>query len=132
MKALFQHTAISHGIAVRVAVSFLPDQSEPENGKWFWVYHIRIENHSHEQVQLLTRHWRITDGRGGVAIVDGEGLVIGAGTTAYIRPHPLTQRPVRIGWTAVASATVAAARCPRDRGERDGAPDRDGARRARR
>ena len=75
MKALFQHTAITHGIAVRVAVSFLPEQSQPEVGKWFWVYHIRIENHSHERVQLMTRHWRITDARGMVSLVDGEGVV---------------------------------------------------------
>lgn len=73
--ALFQHTAITHGIAVRVAVSFLPEQSQPDSGKWFWVYHIRIENHSHERVQLLTRHWRITDGSGQVSIVDGDGVV---------------------------------------------------------
>ena len=38
-----------------------------------------------------------------IAIVDGDGLVIGAGTSANIPPHPLTQRPVRIGWKAVAS-----------------------------
>lgn len=75
MKALFQHTAITNGIAVRVAVNFLPEQSHPDAGRWFWVYHIRIENHSHETVQLMTRHWRITDAHGKVAIVDGDGVV---------------------------------------------------------
>lgn len=75
MKALFQHTAITKGIAVRVAVSFLPEQSQPDAGKWFWVYHIRIENHSHETVQLMTRHWRITDAAGRVSLVDGDGVV---------------------------------------------------------
>ena len=60
MKELFQHAAITDGITVRVAVSFLPDQSQIEAGKWFWVYHIRIENGSDEAVQLLTRHWKIT------------------------------------------------------------------------
>lgn len=75
MKALFQHTAITNGIAVRVAVNFLPEQSHPDAGRWFWVYHIRIENHSHETVQLMTRHWRITDAHGKAAIVDGDGVV---------------------------------------------------------
>ena len=75
MKQLFQHAAITDGIVVRVAVNFLPEQSQPEAGKWFWVYHIRIENGSGEQVQLMTRHWRITDSRGMVNIVDGEGVV---------------------------------------------------------
>ena len=75
MKELFQHAAITSGITVRVAVNFLPEQSRVEAGKWFWVYHIRIENDSDDTVQLLTRHWRITDGRGTVNFVDGEGVV---------------------------------------------------------
>jgi ApaG protein len=75
MHQLFQHQAMTDGITVRVAVSFLPEQSQISAGKWFWVYHIRIENHSDETVQLLTRHWRITDGHGAVHLVDGEGVV---------------------------------------------------------
>jgi ApaG protein len=87
MKELFQHVAITpigahapsgretvnvthEGLIVRVAVNFLPEQSRIEAGKWFWVYHIRIENESNQTVQLLTRHWRITDGRGTVNFVD--------------------------------------------------------------
>lgn len=75
MRGLFQHTAITDGITVRVAVNFLPEQSRVELGKWFWVYHIRIENDSDQTVQLLTRHWRITDARGMVNLVEGEGVV---------------------------------------------------------
>jgi len=75
MKELFNHAAITEGITVRVAVNFTPEQSRVESGKWFWVYHIRIENGSPETVQLLTRHWRITDGRGMVNLVNGEGVV---------------------------------------------------------
>ena len=75
MKQLFQHAATTEGVTVRVAVNFLPEQSRVDAGKWFWVYHIRIENDRDEAVQLLTRHWRITDGRGLVNFVDGEGVV---------------------------------------------------------
>ncbi len=75
MKELFQHAAITDGITVRVAVNFLPEQSRIEAGKWFWVYHIRIENDGLQAVQLLTRHWRITDGRGQVNLIEGEGVV---------------------------------------------------------
>lgn len=75
MKELFQHAAMTDGVTVRVAVNFLPEQSRIEAGKWFWVYHIRIENDSAQPVQLLTRHWRITDGRGMVNFVEGEGVV---------------------------------------------------------
>jgi ApaG protein len=75
MKELFQHAAITDGITVRVAANFLPEQSRIESGKWFWVYHVRIENDSNETVQLVSRHWKITDGRGMVNLVDGEGVV---------------------------------------------------------
>ena len=75
LKDLFQHAAITDEIVVRVAVNYLPEQSDPDAEKWFWVYHIRIENDSDEPVELRTRHWRITDGRGMVNYVDGEGVV---------------------------------------------------------
>lgn len=75
MKELFQHAAMTAGITVRVAVNFLPEQSRIEAGKWFWVYHIRIENDSDHTVQLLTRHWRITDGNGEIDHIEGDGVV---------------------------------------------------------
>ncbi|WP_174297224.1 Co2+/Mg2+ efflux protein ApaG [Sphingomonas bacterium] len=75
MKALFPHAQETDGVVVRVAVSYLPDQSEPERGRWFWSYHIRIENGGDQAVQLMTRHWIITDGRGARHSVEGEGVV---------------------------------------------------------
>lgn len=75
MKELFPHSAKTGDIVVRVSVSYLPEQSEPAKGRWFWAYHIRIENQGDQPVQLLTRHWIITDGRGGEHRVDGDGVV---------------------------------------------------------
>lgn len=75
MKELFQHSATTDGLTVRVAVNFLPEQSRIEAGKWFWVYHIRIENETGHTVQLMTRHWQITDATGKIDIVEGEGVV---------------------------------------------------------
>ena len=75
MKALFPHEATTRGVTVRVSVTYLPDQSEPAHGRWFWAYHIRIENDGDAAVQLLTRHWIITDGRGGIEEVRGDGVV---------------------------------------------------------
>jgi ApaG protein len=83
LASLFQHVAITAGITVRVAVSFMPDQSRTDARRWFWVYHIRIENNRDDTVQLLTRHWRITDSRGMVNFVDGEGVV---GETPILAP----------------------------------------------
>ncbi|MGP7794562.1 Co2+/Mg2+ efflux protein ApaG [Sphingomonas sp. CLY1604] len=75
MKEFFPHAATTDGVTVRVAVSYLPEQSEPRRGRWFWAYHIRLENGSDRAVQLLTRHWIITDGRGARHSVEGEGVV---------------------------------------------------------
>jgi ApaG protein len=71
------------GVTVRVSVNFMPEHSRTEAGRWFWVYHIRIENHRDDTIQLRTRHWRITDSRGMVNIVDGEGVV---GETPRLAP----------------------------------------------
>jgi ApaG protein len=75
IKALFPFVAETRGVVVRVSVSYLPEQSEPDRGRWFWAYHIRLENEGDVAVQLLTRHWVITDGRGARHSVEGEGVV---------------------------------------------------------
>ena len=72
---LFPNVAVTRGIAVRVAVSYLAEQSDPSSGRWFWSYHVRIENGSDRAVQLLSRAWTIVDGRGTVHEVVGEGVV---------------------------------------------------------
>jgi ApaG protein len=83
LDALFTDHATTDGVTVRVVTSFLEEQSVPTQARWFWSYHIRIENHRDDPVQLLTRHWRITDGRGAVNYVDGDGVV---GEQPLIRP----------------------------------------------
>jgi len=72
---LFPNVAVTRGIAVRVAVSYLAEQSDPSANRWFWSYHVRIENGSDVAVQLLSRSWQISDDRGTVHEVHGEGVV---------------------------------------------------------
>jgi ApaG protein len=83
VKSLFPYAEETRGFIVRVSVSFLPEQSEVEKGRWFWAYHIRIENVGDMAAQLLTRHWDIRDARGAHHIVDGEGVV---GDQPVIKP----------------------------------------------
>jgi ApaG protein len=96
VKAFFPHVAETRGISVRVSVSFLAEQSEPQRGRWFWAYHIRIENDGDQPVQLLTRHWIITDGRGARHAVEGEGvvgeqpLIAPGGSYDYVSGCPLS------------------------------------------
>lgn len=75
MALLFPHVAVTRDISVRVAVSYLPEQSSPDAGRWFWSYHVRIENGRDETVQLLERSWWIVDGNGKTYQVRGEGVV---------------------------------------------------------
>ena len=75
MKEFFPHSATTRDITVRVSVSYLPEQSEPSKGRWFWAYHIRIENEGAARVKLVSREWVIRDGRGNRHEVSGEGVV---------------------------------------------------------
>ena len=96
MKSLFPHSATTGDVTVRVSVSFLPEQSEPGRGRWFWAYHVRIENGAGSAVQLISREWTISDGRGGRHEVQGEGVigeqpVIDAGAAYdYVNGCPLS------------------------------------------
>lgn len=75
MKQLFSYEETTRGVTVRVSVSFLPEQSEPAKARWFWAYHVRIENGSDMAVQLMSRSWTIADGRGTRHRVEGDGVV---------------------------------------------------------
>jgi ApaG protein len=70
-----KYERVTRNISVAVVPSFLDDQSEPSESRYLWAYHITIENRGGETVQLLSRHWRITDSRGRVREVRGPGVV---------------------------------------------------------
>ena len=65
----------THDIEVTVEPFYLDDQSDPEEARYVWAYHVMIENHGSERVQLISRYWRITDALGHVQEVRGEGVV---------------------------------------------------------
>jgi ApaG protein len=62
-------------IHIAVEPSFLDDQSQPDEGRYLWAYHVTIENRGDTTVQLLSRYWRITDARGRVREVRGDGVI---------------------------------------------------------
>ena len=96
MKELFPHATTTQDITVRVSVSYLPEQSEPGKGRWFWAYHVRVENGARQAVQLVSREWVISDGRGVRHEVRGEGVVgeqpvlEPGGSFDYVSGCPLT------------------------------------------
>ena len=67
--------ASTRGIEVQVSARYVPERSEPKQGVWLFAYTVRIANHGDERVQLLSRHWIITDAHGRVHEVRGEGVV---------------------------------------------------------
>jgi len=66
---------VTRGVRIQVSVEFVPEHSTPEENLFFFAYGIRITNMGSETVQLLRRHWRITDAFGRTEIVEGPGVV---------------------------------------------------------
>ncbi|HZD26118.1 MAG TPA: Co2+/Mg2+ efflux protein ApaG [Alphaproteobacteria bacterium] len=69
------YSATTRGITVNVRPQYLNGQSEPEQNRYLWAYHIRIENRSGATVQLLNRYWQITDAMARVEEVRGPGVI---------------------------------------------------------
>ena len=68
-------TTTTHGIEVSAAAQYLAERSRPEQKRWLYAYRIRIRNVGDAPMQLLRRHWVITDGKGEVREVRGDGVV---------------------------------------------------------
>ncbi len=67
--------ATTRGVKVQVEASYVPERSDPLGSRWFFAYRIRIANVGDEVVQLISRHWIITDAHGNVEEVKGPGVV---------------------------------------------------------
>lgn len=72
---MFTSEATTQGIRVHVTARYSPERSQPAGQKWFFVYTVTISNEGDESVQLLTRHWIVTDGSGQVEEFRGPGVV---------------------------------------------------------
>jgi ApaG protein len=72
---MYDSEATTRGVAVAVRSNYVAERSQPLQGRWFFSYHIRISNHGSVPVQLLNRHWVITDAHGRVEEVRGPGVI---------------------------------------------------------
>lgn len=77
------YEAETRGIAVRIATDFLPEESSQARSLWVWSYTVEIENRGSQAVQLVSRHWIITDGLNRTEEVRGPGVV---GAQPDLRP----------------------------------------------
>ena len=55
--------------------TYLEARSSPGSSQYFWAYRVIIENQGRETIQLLSRHWMITNARGEFTEVKGPGVV---------------------------------------------------------
>jgi ApaG protein len=66
---------VTRGIRILVQPRFVAEQSDPAAGHWLFAYRITIRNEGDVTVQLLNRHWVITNGEGHLEEVRGPGVV---------------------------------------------------------
>lgn len=72
---MFTSEAVTRGVRVHVRSEYDPGRSTPASEHWFFLYTITITNEGQETVQLMSRHWTITDGNNQVSEVKGPGVV---------------------------------------------------------
>ncbi len=63
--------------------TYLEADSSPSNSQYFWAYHVIVENQGRNTVQLLSRHWMITNARGELTEVKGSGVI---GKQPFLKP----------------------------------------------
>jgi ApaG protein len=75
--------AVTNSIRVEVLARHSPENSRPHMGEWVFQYTVRITNQGSETVQLISRHWIITDALERVEGVKGLGVI---GEQPVLRP----------------------------------------------
>jgi ApaG protein len=81
--AMFTSEAVTRGVRIFVRAEYAPERSQPSRNEWFFLYTVTISNEGSEVVQLLMRHWIVTDGSGHVEEYRGPGVV---GKQPTLRP----------------------------------------------
>lgn len=87
--------ATTLGIRVQVRSVYIEGRSQPSKGLYFFAYRIRITNDSDQPVQLLRRHWIITDANGkmenvwGIGVVGEQPLILPGNSFEYSSACPL-------------------------------------------
>jgi ApaG protein len=62
-------------VIITVETQYIKAQSTPANQRYIFAYHVDIYNPSIHPIQLMTRHWSITDGDGKKEEIRGDGVV---------------------------------------------------------
>ncbi|MDP7062882.1 MAG: Co2+/Mg2+ efflux protein ApaG [Planctomycetota bacterium] len=65
----------TEGIRVQVGAAYLPVQSAPEMGRYYFAYRVILTNVGDRSARLVSRLWRITDAENAIREVEGPGVV---------------------------------------------------------
>jgi len=76
-------SSVENKIRVEVETSYVDEQSDPTESRYFFAYTITIRNEGAVSARLLTRHWIVTDANGKVQEVRGDGVV---GEQPHLKP----------------------------------------------
>lgn len=68
-------TSSRYRIHITVQVKYLAEQSDEAADRYVFTYTITVANQGDQSVQLLSRHWLITDSNNQVQEVRGKGVV---------------------------------------------------------
>ena len=72
---MYTSDTVTQGVRVQVMAQYSPEQSQPLQNQWFFLYTVQVSNEGPEAVQLISRHWIITDADHHVKEVRGLGVV---------------------------------------------------------
>jgi len=76
-------TKEKNNISITIDTTYLQQESDPKNNKFYFLYTVSIMNNGSIGAKLLSRHWIIEDSNGKVQHVKGDGVV---GDQPYITP----------------------------------------------
>ena len=75
VQKITKKTILPTDFEIKSKVTLVEGESRPDGGIFFFAYKIKITNKSSSPVQLMSRHWIVTDSLGQVEEVRGAGVV---------------------------------------------------------
>ncbi|KAI3825692.1 hypothetical protein L1987_07254 [Smallanthus sonchifolius] len=88
--------ATTLGIRVQARSVYIEGRSQPLRGQYFFAYRIRITNNSNRPVQLLKRHWIVTNANEksedvwGIGVIGEQPVILPNNSFEYSSACPLT------------------------------------------
>lgn len=68
-------STVTQGIRIEAVAQYIPEESNPEQYQYVFVYKIRITNEGSESAKLERRYWKIINASGDEKEVSGPGVV---------------------------------------------------------